>query len=158
MFTLWSLIWELKMLWFILFSITIKTVTYFIRKVHGDFLLRCSGLRVHQCCSCGIGWSCGLDLIPGPGTSICPVAAKIKKKKKYMGSSHRCAVARNTSNIHEDASLIPGLAQSRVAVSCDVGYRCSSDPLLLWLWYRPEDTVLIWTLAWELPYVAGVWP
>ena len=31
----------------------------------------CSGLRIWCCCSCGVGYSSGLDLILGPGTSIC---------------------------------------------------------------------------------------
>ena len=31
-----------------------------------------SGLRIQCCCSCGIGHSCDLDLIPGLGISICP--------------------------------------------------------------------------------------
>ena len=27
-----------------------------------------SGLRIQRCCSCSLGWDCGLDLIPHPGT------------------------------------------------------------------------------------------
>ena len=46
----------------------------------------------------------------------------------------------NTSRNHEDAGLIPGLAQwvkgSGVAVSCGVGHRCGLDLALLWLWSR----------------------
>ena len=45
------------------------------------------------------------------------------------------------TSIDEDAGLIPGLAQwvrgSRVALSCGVSHRCSSDPELLWLCGRP---------------------
>ena len=33
--------------------------------------------------------------------------------------------------------------------------RCSSDPMLLWLWCRPAAEALIGPLAWELPYAAG---
>ena len=42
-----------------------------------------------------------------------------------------------------------------VAMSCGVGCRCSSDPVLLWLWHRPEATARIGPLAWESPYAAG---
>ena len=41
-------------------------------------------------------------------------------------------------------------------MSCGVGHRCSSDPALLWLWCRLVAAALIPSLAWELPYVAGV--
>ena len=40
-------------------------------------------------------------------------------------------------------------------MSCGVGGRCSSDLVLLWLWYRPAAAVLIRPLAWELPNAAG---
>ena len=38
---------------------------------------------------------------------------------------------------------------------CDVGHRCGSDPVLLWLWCRLEAAALIGPLAWEIPYVTG---
>ena len=41
-------------------------------------------------------------------------------------------------------------------MSCGVGVRCSLDPTLLWLWYRPAAVVLIGPLAWEPPYATGV--
>ena len=44
----------------------------------------------------------------------------------------------------------------RVAVSCGVGCRHSSDLVLPWLWQKPAAAALIRTLAWELPYAAGV--
>ena len=44
---------------------------------------------------------------------------------------------------------------SDVPVSCGVGHRFFSDPLLLWLWCRPVATALIVPLAWEPPYAAG---
>ena len=42
-----------------------------------------------------------------------------------------------------------------LAMHCDVGQRCSSDPVLLWLWHRPAVAAPIQPLAWEPPYVAG---
>ena len=37
-------------------------------------------------------------------------------------------------------------------MSCDVGCRRGSDPVLLWLWCRPAAVALIEPLAWEPPY------
>ena len=42
-------------------------------------------------------------------------------------------------------------------MSCGVGHRCGSDLVLLWLWHRQVATALIGSLAWELPYAAGLW-
>ena len=39
-------------------------------------------------------------------------------------------------------------------MSCGVGHRCGSDSMLLW--HRQEAENPVRTLAWELPYVAGV--
>ena len=41
-------------------------------------------------------------------------------------------------------------------MSCGVGCRHGSDPVLLWLWHRPAAIALIGLLAWEPPYAAGV--
>ena len=41
-------------------------------------------------------------------------------------------------------------------MSCGLGHRCSSDPVLLWPWYRPTATAPIGPLAWKPPYPAGV--
>jgi len=40
-------------------------------------------------------------------------------------------------------------------MSCGVGCRCSLDPELLWLWYRPAAVARIRPLAWEPPYAMG---
>ena len=46
-----------------------------------------SGLKDQCCCSCSVGHICGLDSVPGPGTSICygrihQIKKKQKKKEK----------------------------------------------------------------------------
>ena len=40
-------------------------------------------------------------------------------------------------------------------MSCGVGHRHGSDPVLLWLWRRPAATAPIRPLAWKPPYVTG---
>ena len=40
-------------------------------------------------------------------------------------------------------------------MSCGVGHRNGSDPVLLWLWCRPAVTAWIRPLAWESPYAVG---
>ena len=40
-------------------------------------------------------------------------------------------------------------------MSCVVGCKRGSDPVLLWLWCRPVAIALIGPLAWEPPYAAG---
>ena len=55
--------------------------------------------------------------------------------------------------------MTPGPLQwvkgSSVAVSCGIGRRCGSDPVLLWLWRRPTAAAPIGPLAWKLPCAAG---
>ena len=67
-----------------------------------------------------------------------------------MGSD---AVEMNLASIHKGVGLIPDLAQwvgeSGIAMSCGVGYRCGSDPPLLW--HRPVTVPLTGLLAWT-PY------
>ena len=41
-------------------------------------------------------------------------------------------------------------------MSCGIGLRHGSDPMLLWLWYRLAAAALIQTLGQELPYAMGV--
>ena len=66
--------------------------------------------------------------------------------KKCPGSSPCGEVEMNPTSIHEDVGSIPDLGSS-ISMSCGVGSRCGSDPMVLWLWHRP--------LAWELPYAVG---
>ena len=40
-------------------------------------------------------------------------------------------------------------------MSCGVGRRHSSDPVLLWLWCKAATIAPIRPLAWEPPYAAG---
>jgi len=40
-------------------------------------------------------------------------------------------------------------------VSCGVGQRCRSDPMLLWLWRRSAAVAPIGPLTWEPPYATG---
>ena len=40
-------------------------------------------------------------------------------------------------------------------MSCGVGSRHSSDPMLLKRWHRLGAVALIQPLAWELPYATG---
>ena len=56
----------------------------------------------------------------------------------------------NLTSIQEDVGSIPG-----VTMSCGVDHRCSSDPMLLWLWLWPAAAALIGPLAWEPSYAAG---
>ena len=46
--------------------------------------------------------------------------------------------------------------ESSVTVSCGVGHRRSSDPVLLWLWCRPAAVAPIRPPARELPHAMGV--
>ena len=40
-------------------------------------------------------------------------------------------------------------------MSCGIGRRHGSDPMLLWLWHSAAATAPIRPLAWEPPYAAG---
>jgi len=42
-----------------------------------------------------------------------------------------------------------------MAMSCGVGRRRGSDPVLLWLWRRPVATAPIRPLAWEPSYTTA---
>ena len=40
-------------------------------------------------------------------------------------------------------------------MSCGIGHRLGSDPVLLWLWCRPAAAALFGSLAWEPPHATG---
>ena len=40
-------------------------------------------------------------------------------------------------------------------MSCGIGHRRGSDPMLLWLWRRLVGTAPIRPLAWEPPFATG---
>ena len=41
-------------------------------------------------------------------------------------------------------------------MSCSLGHRCGSYPMLLWLWHRLAAAASDQHLAWELPHGTGV--
>ena len=79
--------------------------------------------------------------------------------KLYFGSFPSGAAETNLTRNHKVAGLIPVLAQwlriPSIAVSCGVGRRHDSDPMLLWLLCRPAATAPIGPLYWEPPYAVG---
>ena len=96
-------------------------------------------------------------------------------KMRMWRSSHPGSLLTKPTCIHDDTVLslasLSGLRiqcccelwcrsqmqlRSCIAVSCDAGRRCSSDPALLWLWCRPADTAPIRPVALKLRYASGV--
>ena len=76
-----------------------------------------------------------------------------KKQECCCGSAET-----NPTCIHEDSGFIPGLTVwvrdlALPAVSCGVGCRLGSDPVLLW--HRPAAVALFRPSAWELPHALG---
>ena len=69
---------------------------------------------------------------------------KLNLKILWFWSSHRGTMATNPTRNHEDTGLIPGLDQ------------WVKDLVLLWLWCRLAAVALIWPLAWDTPYAAGI--
>jgi len=87
--------------------------------------------------------------------SLRELAFKQGRKHERSWSSHCGLAVTNPTSIHKDKGLIPGLTQgseSSIAVSCGVGCKHSSDPVLLWLWHTLAAAAPIQPLAWELPH------
>ena len=82
---------------------------------------------------------------------------KLYTYNNISGSSHCGSAVMNLTSIHKDLGSIPGPTQwvkgPGAAVSCGVGQRHRSDPVLLWR--RPAATDPIGPLAWELPDASG---
>ena len=78
-----------------------------------------SRLQVWHCLCSGSGCSCGSDLIPGPGTSVCCGCGQKRKKKERREGRRKegrefllwLSGLRTQLSIHEDVGSIPCLAQ-----------------------------------------------
>ena len=66
---------------------------------------------------------------------------RLSKIKNEKCRNFRCGSAiTNLTSLYEDVGSIPGLTLG-IAVSCGIGCRCGSDPVLLWR--RPAASVPI---------------
>ena len=68
----------------------------------GSVLLWLSGLRIWHCHCCGSDYSCGMGLIPGPGTSPCHRRLSKKIKMNFENSKQK---PRNRGFIYKVAQV-----------------------------------------------------
>ena len=119
--------------------------------------------------SCGVGRTHSSDLMLlwlwrqlAAVAAIQPLAwelpyatgAALKSKRRSCCCG---AVETNLTRNHEvQVRSLASLSGLRIgiAMSCGVGHRCSSDPMLLWLWCGLMASALIQPLAWKPPRAA----
>ena len=77
---------------------------------------------------------------------VLPTISILINKRRYLRSSNCGSAVASPTGIHQNAGLIPGLAQ------------WVSGLALLWLWCRPSAAALTRPLAWELPYAVSMPP
>ena len=88
------------------------------------------------------------------------VQIHVAKSHMYVGVPIMAQQLTNLTSIHEDAGLIPGLAQwvKDMALPWAVVWVTDTARIpccYLWLFCRPAATAPIGSLAWELPYAMG---
>ena len=87
-----------------------------------EFLLRYSGLRTQPCCSCGVGHSGCLDLLPGSRTSICCGYGQNKEKRKCWSKIEwHHLTCRQVEEGNKGTDLMPdclGLVQALFLTCC----------------------------------------
>ena len=102
-----------------------------------------------------------------PSTKLTKMTEMHKIPSSYMTLKHYCIRSSCRGSVVSTPDYHPSGCgfdpwprsvgqRSGVAVSCGVGCRRGSDPVLLWLWCRPVAIALIQPLPWEPPYVTGV--
>lgn len=85
------------------------------------------------------------------------ISAEPENPKPGLGVPFVAQPVKDLAGIHEGAGLSPDLAQwDKDPALPQVGCRCGSDLVLLWLWCQPAAAALIQPLAWKFPYAAGI--
>ena len=93
-----------------------------------------SGLRFWCCRSCGLGCSCGLDLIPGPGALYAPGGRKKERKKEKRERERR--TDRQTDRQKESSffPVVPAKSPSTHSHWTESGHMSVLQPLNVALW------------------------